>query len=98
MMTHCVLFWGRPDLTAAERADFEAGLRSLLDIPLVVRGTVGSPVDTRRAVVDGSYTFALLLEFADVADHDAYQVHPIHDTFHDRCHGYWQRVVVYDFG
>jgi len=97
MMTHCVLFWTRPDLSAEERLDFEAGLRTLLDIPLVSRGSVGTPANTSRSVVDGSYAFALLLEFPNLAAHDAYQGHPVHDKFHARCEGYWNKVLVYDF-
>jgi hypothetical protein len=97
MLTHVVLFWGKDDLTAAERADFEAGLRTLLTIPTVSAGWVGTPASTERPVIDRSYTFALNLRFPDLAAHDAYQVHPIHDAFHDRCAKYWKRVLVYDF-
>jgi len=47
-------------------------------------------------VVDRSYAFGLVLRFADVGAHDAYQVDPIHDAFHGRCQKYWKKVVVYD--
>lgn len=97
MLTHTVLFWADDDLTSAQLADFEAGLRTLPSIPLVRQGWVGTASATNRKVVDRSYTFALLLRFDDLAAHDAYQVHPIHDAFHSRCVKYWKKVVVYDF-
>jgi hypothetical protein len=97
MLSHVVFFWSKADLSAAEMADFEAGLRTLLTIPLVVDGSVGVPAGTDRPVVERSYAFALSLRFKDLAAHDAYQVDPIHDAFHARCMKYWSKVVVYDF-
>ena len=96
MLTHVVFFWAKADLTAAERADFAGGLRTLLSIPSVSAGWVGTPSATNRAVVDRSYTFGLTVRFEDLAAHDAYQVDPIHDAFHARCVRYWTRVAVYD--
>ena len=96
MLTHVVLFWAKADLTASERADFAAGLRTLLSIPKVSAGWVGTPSGTDRAVVDRSYTFGLTLRFEDLAAHDAYQIDPIHDAFHARCARYWTKVAVYD--
>ena len=97
MLNHCVFFWSREDLSTAEAADFERGLRTLLTIPLVVDGTVGVPASTDRPVIERSYAYALMLRFKDLAAHDAYQVHPTHDAFHARCVQYWSKVVVYDF-
>jgi hypothetical protein len=96
MLTHVVLFWAKADLAAAERADFAGGLQTLLSIPTVSAGWVGTPAVTDRAVVDRSYTFALTLRFADMAAHDAYQIDPIHNAFHARCSRYWTKVAVYD--
>ena len=96
MLTHVVLFWAKPELTVAERADFAAGLSTLLSIPAVSAGWVGTPSATNRAVVDRSYTFGLTVRFADLAAHDAYQLDPIHGAFHARCVKYWTKVAVYD--
>ena len=96
MLTHVVLFWAKPDLTVAERADFAAGLRTLLSIPAVSAGWVGTPSATNRPVVDRSYAFGLTLRFDDLAAHYAYQIDPIHDAFHARCAKYWTKVAVYD--
>lgn len=97
MLTHVVLFWAKDDLTAAERGEFAASLRTLPSAPSVSAGWVGTPAATNRPVIDRSYTFALTLRFESLADHDKYQVDPIHDAFHDRCAKYWTKVLVYDF-
>ena len=73
MLTHTVFFWAKDDLTSEQLKDFEAGLRTLLDIPLVGEGRLGIAAATNRKVVDRSYTFALSLRFKDMAAHDAYQ-------------------------
>jgi len=97
MLTHVVFFWAKEGLSVADLADFEQGLRTLPAIPGVVDGSVGVPGPPARPVVDRSYAFALLLRFQDLAAHDAYQIHPIHRAFHERCVKYWSRVAVYDF-
>jgi len=71
MLTHCVFFWARDGLSPNDRLDFEQSLRTLLAIPQVAGGGVGVPAAFERPNVDGSYAFALRLEFADVAAHDA---------------------------
>ena len=97
MLTHVVLFWTKPALSAVEHQDFQTGLLSLPAISSVSTGWVGTPSATNRPVIDRSYAFALTLRFEDIAAHDAYQVDPVHDAFHDRCEKYWAKVVVYDY-
>ena len=96
MLTHVVFFWAKADLTAAERADIAGGHRTQLSIPKVSAGWVGTPTATDRTVVDRSYTFGLTVRFEGLAEHDAYQIDPIHDAFHARCAKYWTKVAVYD--
>jgi len=97
-MTHTVFFWLRPDLSADDRAAFEAGLRSLLAIPGASRAVIGKPAATpKREVIDDSYDWALELDFASLADQDVYQVHPIHTAFVESQKSKWDRVRVYDF-
>lgn len=96
MFIHAVYFWLRDDLTPAERAQVVAGLHALRGIDLVQQGYVGVPAPTDRPVIDRSYSYALVLAFADQAAHDAYQVHPVHDRFRDECSRYWHTVRIYD--
>jgi len=96
MFIHSVYFRLRDDLSAAERQRFEDGIRSLAAIDMVVEGHIGAPAGTDRAIIDRNYTHALILAFADQRAHDAYQVHPVHDRFRERCAGYWNDIRIFD--
>jgi len=93
---HSVYFWLKPDLPSAARKQFIDGLRSLLTIETVQAGYIGLPADTRRPVVDHTYSHALVLIFRDANAHERYQLDPIHDRFRDDCGAYWNKVVIYD--
>ena len=97
MLVHAVFFWLKPDLTAEQRARFAAGVKSLLAIPTLVHGHVGTPSSTDRPVIDRTYSYGLLTVFKDLAGHDAYQVDPIHLAFVDGCKEFWTKVQIYDF-
>jgi Stress responsive A/B Barrel Domain len=96
MFVHSVYFWLRDDLSPAATQTFVDGIRSLCTIETVQQGFVGVPASTNRAIIDQSYSNALVVSFADEAGHDAYQVHPVHDTFRERCGGSWKKIVIYD--
>jgi len=97
MIQHTVFFDLRDDLTAAQRAEFERGLRSLSGIPSLRRFEFGAPAATgERPVIDRSYAWALYTWFDSVGDHDAYQVHPLHRSFLEQFRSFWTRVRVFD--
>lgn len=96
-MIHTVFFWLAPGLTAAERADFAAAARKLGTAPTVLQSHLGIPATTpRREVTDHSFDYSLQLFFASVADHDAYQVDPIHLAFVNEQAARFAAVRVYD--
>jgi hypothetical protein len=96
MFIHTVYFWLRPDLSEAEVQQFEAGLDSLIAIESVQHGYWGKPAGTDREIIDRSYSAGLIIVFANQAQHDAYQVDPIHDAFREECGHLWNRVQIYD--
>ncbi len=97
MLYHSVYFWLKPELTAAQRADFRRGVESLAGIKCVKKVAVGTPAATeRRPVIDASYDVALIVTCKDVAAHDAYQIDPIHLAFVEKFKGFWVRVQIYD--
>lgn len=96
MFIHSVYFRLRDDLTAKERQRFEDGIGSLAAIETVAQGYIGAPAGTDRAIIDRSYTHALILVFAGRQEHDAYQVHPVHDRFRAQCAGYWSDIRIFD--
>lgn len=97
MMLHNVYFWLRTDLTPAEVKEFEAGLRSLSTVPSVRQAFHGKPSSTNRPIIDRTYSYGLILAFDNLAGHDAYQVHPIHQAFVDQNKEKWTSVRIYDF-
>ncbi|WP_414659986.1 Dabb family protein [Horticoccus sp. 23ND18S-11] len=97
MLVHTVYFWLKPELTAAQLADFRRGVESLGTIKAVDKIYVGTPAKTeRRPIIDSSYSFALTVLCKDVAAHDAYQVDPIHLAFIAKFKTFWTKVQIYD--
>ncbi len=97
MLIHHVFFWLKPDLGAAERADFRRGLESLAAIKAVQQAHIGTPAAVpHRPVVDRTFDFALTVICRDVAAHNAYQADPVHLAFIARFSRCWTRVQIYD--
>lgn len=96
MFIHAVYFWLRDDLTAEQRARYDAGLQSLVTIDGVRHGWIGVPAATDRPVIERGYSRALVLAFDDEAGHDAYQVHPVHERFVKECGSLWRQVRIFD--
>jgi Stress responsive A/B Barrel Domain len=96
-MVHTVLFWLKPELTAAQRAEFVRGVESLRGVKTVKALYVGAPAATPdRPVIDKSYSYCLTTIFDNIAAHDAYQVDPIHLAFVENHKTKWTRVQIYD--
>ena len=96
MFVHSVYFWLRDDLSPEDRATFDSLLRALTTIEHVAHGYIGIPADTSREIIDRSYSYAEILVFKDRAAHDAYQAHPTHRMFAERCATFWRKIVIYD--
>jgi hypothetical protein len=97
MLIHSVYFWFKADADAAVVARFEDGLRRLGAIPDVKTAHFGKPEATpKRPVIDDSYAWGMVATFEDVAAHDRYQAHAVHDDFLREFADSWARVQVYD--
>jgi hypothetical protein len=96
MLTHHVLFWLKTDTTEGQKAAFRKGLESLQKVETIKSIYIGTPAPISRPVVDTTYTFSLMIVFADLAGHDVYQVHPVHKAFLDEFRELFEKVVIYD--
>lgn len=97
MLVHTVYFWLKPEITAAQLAEFRRGVESLGAIKAVDKLYVGTPAKTeKRPIIDDSYSVALTVLCKDVAAHDAYQVDAIHLAFINQFKSFWSRVQIYD--
>ena len=76
MFVHSVYFWLDDDLSPERKTSSVDGIRSLTTIDCVAQGFIGVPAATIAAIIDTSYSYALVLSFADAAAQDAYQIHP----------------------
>ncbi len=96
-MIHTVYFWLDPDLDATARENFVQSAHALGEAPTVQHCFVGAPADTpEREVTDHSFDYSLHLLFANVADHNAYQVDPVHLKFVDEQAAKFKTVKVLD--
>lgn len=97
MLVHSVYFWFKSDADPARVARFQEGLQRLCAIPEAQSASFGRPAATsKRPVIDDSYAWALILQFADIAAHDRYQDHPVHQQFVEDFKPTWEKVTVYD--
>jgi hypothetical protein len=96
MFIHHVYFWLKNKDRKEDYDRLLEGLQSLRQIEPKVLLHIGTPAETSREVIDGSYTFSELFLFETAADQAAYQVHPVHQQFVKDCAHLWERVVVYD--
>jgi hypothetical protein len=78
-------FLAEPSDAASVRSQIVADCRTYLaPIPTVKNLWTGQPANTPRSVVDNSYDVGLCVIFDDVAAHDVYQSHPLHQQFIER--------------
>ncbi|MEM9719740.1 MAG: Dabb family protein [Bacteroidota bacterium] len=94
---HVVFFWLKEPENPETRSFFLEVLNTFLDnTPGIMTRHIGSPAATNREVIDSSYTFSLILTFESKETQDAYQEHPAHKVFVEKCAELWDRVQVYD--
>ncbi|MEM6915614.1 MAG: Dabb family protein [Verrucomicrobiota bacterium] len=97
MVRHNVYFWLDESLSDEQKQEFEGGLAALAEIDVVDSGTFGTAAGTpERPVTQNTFDYALVLEFASVEQHNAYQVHDDHHVFVDRFSPWFREVRVFD--
>ena len=97
MLIHSVYFWFRADADPGVVARFEQGLSRLTTIADIQTAHFGRPEETpARAVIDDTYDWALIETFEDLAAHDRYQAHALHQDFLKEFASSWEKVQVYD--
>ena len=97
MLIHNVFFWLKPDLSETQIAAFRRGLETLKTIEDADSVHIGTPAAVAdRPVLERNYNFCLTVLFKDVAAHDRYQAHPIHQSFIENFNELWAKVQVFD--
>ena len=94
---HTVYFWLRNPENQADREAFVLSLQKFLDHSKYARTCfIGTPPQATREVVDGSFTYSLIVSFASAHDQEMYQQEEAHKTFIEEAGDLWEKVIVYD--
>lgn len=94
MLTHVVLFRFKPETTAEQAAQLEAGLRAL---PGVINDIREFRVGRDVVRSERSFDLALVSAFDDLAAMQRYQVHPAHQEVVALVKALCAGVVAADF-
>jgi hypothetical protein len=93
---HHVYFWLHNPENKDDYKKLIEGLQKLSKVKTIKDFYIGKPADTKREVIDSSYSVSWLLFFKNRADQDSYQTDPVHLKFVEECSHLWKKVVVYD--
>lgn len=95
--THTVFFWLKNPDNSADRLAFETALKKFLNTSAFAKTNfIGVPPKATRGVVDGSFTYSLIVTFESAQAQQAYQDEVPHKVFIDEAQNLWEKVVVYD--
>ncbi|QWX84000.1 Dabb family protein [Cellulophaga sp. HaHaR_3_176] len=94
---HTVYFWlNNPDSKEGCKA-FEVSLRKFLDNSAYAKTKfIGVPPRASREVVDGSFTYSLIVTFESADAQQEYQKEAPHLLFIEESSKLWNKVIVYD--
>jgi hypothetical protein len=94
---HTVYFWlANPD-NLEDRAAFEQSLQKFLDSSGYAKTSfIGVPPRASRDVVDGSFTYSLIVSFESAQAQQNYQDEAPHKLFIEESSKLWAKVIVYD--
>lgn len=94
---HTVYFWlANPDSDEDCKA-FEKSLQKFLDNSAYAKTKfIGKPPRASRDVVDGSFTYSLIVTFESAEAQQNYQDEAPHKLFIEESSKLWTKVIVYD--
>ena len=94
---HTVYFWLKNPDNEDDRIQFEDSLKRFLNNSKFAKTNfIGVPPKATREVVDGSFTYSLIVTFDSAESQDGYQKEAAHLQFIDECKDLWSKVIVYD--
>ncbi len=94
---HTVYFWLKNPDNQKDRTAFETSLKKFLDHSQFAKTNfIGKPPKASRDVVDGSFTYSLIVTFESAEAQQEYQVEEPHLLFIKESSPLWNKVIVYD--
>jgi len=96
-IVHTVFFWLKEGLTEEEIQNFTEFFDELRKVPTVQSLHYGKPAPTTaREVVDNSFSYNLIVTFANMEDINVYETHPFHLKAIEKYSHLWTNVKVSD--
>jgi hypothetical protein len=94
---HTVYFWLANPAKQEDRSAFETSLKKFLDHSAYAKTNfIGTPPGASRDVVDGSFTYSLIVTFESADAQQKYQDEAPHKLFIEESSHLWTKVIVYD--
>ena len=94
---HTVYFWLSSPDNQEDRTAFETSLQKFLDSSAYAKTKfIGTPPRASRDVVDGSFTYSLIVTFESADAQQKYQDEAPHKLFIEESSHLWTKVIVYD--
>jgi len=94
---HVVYFWLKNPDSQEDRKAFETSLQKFLDNSAYAKTNfIGTPPKASRDVVDGSFTYSLIVTFESPEAQQNYQDEAPHKLFIEESSNLWEKVIVYD--
>lgn len=94
---HTVYFWLKNPDSQEDRNAFETSLQKFMDNSAYAKTKfVGKPPKAIRDVVDGSFTYSLIVTFESAEAQQKYQDEAPHKLFVEESEKLWSKVIVYD--
>lgn len=95
--THTVFFWLHNPESQEDRNAFETSLKKFLNSSKYAKTNfIGTPPKASRDVVDGSFTYSIIVSFDSAEAQQKYQDEDVHKTFIEESSELWEKVIVYD--
>jgi len=94
---HTVYFWLKNPESQEDKTAFETSLRKFLDNSGYAKTKfIGTSPRASRDVVDGSFTYSLIVTFESAEAQQNYQDEAPHKLFIKESEHLWNKVIVYD--
>ena len=94
---HVVYFWLENPDSQEDRTAFETSLKKFLNNSAFAKTKfIGTAPAASRDVVDGSFTYSLILTFESAEAQKGYQDEAPHKLFIEESSKLWTKVIVYD--
>ncbi len=93
---HSAYFWFKEGTSQEQIEAFKTDSEKLANVETVKAFYSGQPANTDRPVIENTYDYAIVFHFANLADQEVYQKHPLHLEMIDKHEGIWEKVMVTD--